>query len=168
MKSRSGSFRSVAVFGAIVALGGQFTCVQLARAQSAPAQSAPSQSAPAQSVPASLAGEWRLEFRSVPSATDSSVKSAPWLNFTATLVQVDSTIGGAMRSDGPSGQFGCKRRSADVCEAGRMRLSWDEQDWQLFEFHLTPGDQSKGSGKAEIRFPTGATDRYSFTMVKQR
>lgn len=123
-------------------------------------------SASAQSAPVDLSGEWRLEFRSVPSTTDSSVKSAPWLNFTVTMVQVDSAIGGAMRSDGPSGQFGCKRRGNDVCEAGRMRLSWDEQDWQLFEFRLTPGDSNKGEGKAEIRFPTGATDRYAFTMVR--
>lgn len=124
---------------------------------------------PAHAQPAvtNLAGEWRFEFRSEPSPTDPAVKSAPWLNFTVTLVQVDSAVGGAMRSDGPSGQFGCKRRGDDVCTAGRMRLSWDEQDWQLFEFRLAPGEKDKGTGKAEIRFPTGATDRYSFTMVRQ-
>ncbi|MEO7998630.1 MAG: hypothetical protein ABI852_14370 [Gemmatimonadaceae bacterium] len=126
------------------------------------------QAAHAQSAATNLAGEWRFEFRSEPSPTDPAVKSAPWLNFTVTLVQVDSTIGGAMRSDGPSGQFGCKRRGDDVCSAGRMRLSWDEQDWQTFEFKLTPGEKDKGAGKAEIRFPTGATDRYSFTMVRQK
>ena len=62
----------------------------------------------------------------------------------------------------------CKRRGDDVCAAGRMRLSWDEQDWQTFEFRLTPGSTDKGSGRAEIRFPTGQTDRYTFTMTRVR
>lgn len=123
--------------------------------------------ASAQTAPP-LAGEWRLEFRSEPSPTDSAVKSAPWLNFTAVVVQVDSAIGGSMRSDGPTGQFGCKRRGSEECSAGRMRLSWDEQDWQVFEFKLTPGATDRGTGKAEIRFPNGSIDRYSFTMTRLR
>ncbi|MEP6832465.1 MAG: hypothetical protein ABJB74_03685 [Gemmatimonas sp.] len=114
----------------------------------------------------SLAGDWKLEFRTTPNPADLQSKTAPWLTFIATLVQVDSAIGASMRSDGPSGQFGCKRRADDACSAGKMRLSWDEQDWQLFEFQLTPGSTDKGTGRAEIRFPTGQTDRYTFTMTR--
>jgi hypothetical protein len=124
--------------------------------------------ASAQASPADLAGEWRLEFRFEGNSADPASRPAPWLTFTATVVQVDSGVGGAMRSDGPSGQFGCKRRGDDVCSAGRMRLSWDEQDWQVFEFRLTPGAPEKGTGRAEIRFPNGATDKYSFTMTRVR
>ena len=120
----------------------------------------------AQSAPTNLAGQWRLEFKSVANPADSSSRSAPWLTFTATVVQVDSALGGAMQSTGPSGQFGCKRHGDSVCDAGRMRLSWDEQDWQTFEFRLDQGSTTKGTGRAEIRFPTGSTDRYTFTMVK--
>ncbi|MBC8089863.1 MAG: hypothetical protein H7Z40_21595 [Phycisphaerae bacterium] len=77
----------------------------------------------AQPAVPNLAGEWRLEFSTVANAADPASRPARWLTFTATLVQVDSGVGGAMRSDGPSGQFGCKRRGNDVCTAGRMRLS---------------------------------------------
>lgn len=113
-----------------------------------------------------VAGVWRLEFRSVANPADPQSRSTPWMTFTATLVQVDSTIGASMTSNGPSGQFGCKRRGDDTCTAGRMRLSWDEQDWQTFEFQLNADDKTKGAGKAEIRFPTGQTDRYTFTMTR--
>ena len=122
----------------------------------------------AQLTETNLAGEWKLEFRSAGTSADLQARPAPWLTFTATVVQLDSTVGAAMRSDGPSGQFGCKRRVPDVCTAGRMRLSWDEQDWQTFEFQLTPGSVDKGSGRAEIRFPTGQTDRYTFVMTRVR
>lgn len=122
----------------------------------------------AQRPETSLAGEWKLEFRSEANPADPEARSAPWLTFNATLVQVDSAVGGAMRSSGPSGQFGCKRRGDNVCSAGRMRLSWDEQDWQLFEFRLTPGSADKGTGRAEIRFSTGETDRYTFVMSRVR
>lgn len=122
----------------------------------------------AQSATPNLAGEWRLEFKFESNSADPASRPAPWLTFIATVVQVDSGVGGAMRSDGPSGQFGCKRRGDDVCSAGRMRLSWDEQDWQVFEFRLTSGTPDKGTGRAEIRFPNGATDKYSFTMVRVR
>ena len=115
-----------------------------------------------------IAGEWKLEFRSEGNSADPQARPAPWLTFTATVVQVDSAVGGAMRSSGPSGQFGCKRRGADACSAGRMRLSWDEQDWQVFECHLTPGRTDTGAGRAEIRFPNGQTDRYTFTMSRVR
>lgn len=120
----------------------------------------------AQRPETTLAGEWKLEFRSAGNSADPQARTAPWLTFYATMVQVDSVIGAAMRSDGPTGQFGCKRRGDDACSAGRMRLSWDEQDWQVFEFQLTPGATDKGSGRAEIRFPTGQTDRYTFTMTR--
>lgn len=125
-------------------------------------------SASAQGATPSLAGEWRLEFRSAGSSADPDAKPAPWLTFDAVVVQIDSGVGGAMRSSGPTGQFGCKRRSDTECAAGRMRLSWDEQDWQTFEFKLTPGSVDKGTGRAEIRFPTGQTDRYTFTMSRTR
>lgn len=120
----------------------------------------------AQRAETNLAGDWKLEFRSAGSSADPQARPAPWLTFTATLVQLDSTVGAAMRSDGPSGQFGCKRRGSDACRAGRMRLSWDEQDWQTFEFQLTPGSTDKGTGRAEIRFATGQTDRYTFVMTR--
>lgn len=122
--------------------------------------------ASAQAGKTGLAGEWRLEFRSEPNPADPASRATPWITFDATVVQVDSAMGGAMRSTGPSGQFGCKRRGDDVCASGRMRLSWDEQDWQLFEFRLDPGSTDKGTGRAEIRFPTGQTDKYTFTMVR--
>lgn len=143
------------------------TSLLLASAFAAGGQEVNAQSADAsRSAVTNLAGEWRLEFRFESNSTDPAARPAPWLNFTATVVQVDSGVGGSMRSDGPSGQFGCKRRGDDVCAAGRMRLSWDEQDWQVFEFKLATGEKDRGSGKAEIRFPNGATDRYSFTMVR--
>ena len=122
----------------------------------------------AQRAETNLTGEWKLEFRSAGSSADPQARPTPWLTFTATLVQLDSTVGAAMRSDGPSGQFGCKRRADDACSVGRMRLGWDEQDWQTFEFQLTPGSSDKGSGRAEIRFPTGQTDRYTFVMSRVR
>lgn len=125
-------------------------------------------SAGAQTAAPSIAGEWRLEFRSAGSSADPEAKPTPWLTFDAMVVQVDSGVGGSMRSTGPTGQFGCKRRSETECAGGRMRLSWDEQDWQTFEFKLTPGSMDKGTGRAEIRFPTGQTDRYTFTMTRTR
>lgn len=116
--------------------------------------------------PISLEGQWRLEFRSEPGPADPTAKPTSWLTFNTVVVQVDSGVGGAMQSTGPTGQFACKRRGDDVCAGGRMRLSWDDQEWQVFEFKLTPGDPNRGAGKAEIRFPTGQTDRYTFTMVR--
>jgi hypothetical protein len=46
------------------------------------------------------------------------MKPAPWITFTATVVQLDSTLGGAMRSDGPTGQFGCRLREGRSGLAG--------------------------------------------------
>ena len=110
-------------------------------------------------------GEWKLAFSSESRSGEPPTKPTPWLTFTATVVQVDSALGGAMRSDGLTGQFGCKLR-AGACTAGRMRLSWDEQDWQVFEFSLEAGSTTKGSGRAEIRFPDGAVHKYTFVMTR--
>jgi len=115
--------------------------------------------------PARHAGEWKLAFASESRSGEPNVKPAPWLTFTATVVQVDSTLGGAMRSDGPTGQFGCRLRG-DECTAGRMRLSWDDQEWQLFQFKMDPGSMTKGAGRAEIRFPDGAVHKYTFVMTR--
>lgn len=142
-------------------------CAGLVQAQvSIPAS--PSTSVPPTgqaSARAGLAGEWKLAFSSESRTGEPTLKPAPWLTFTTTVVQIDSTLGGAMRSDGPTGQFGCKLRG-DECTAGRMRLSWDEQDWQLFEFKLDAGSITRGSGRAEIRFPDGAVHRYTFVMSR--
>ena len=126
----------------------------------------PSAQAQAQPSSAVYGGEWTLAFTVEGRTGEPNLKPSPWMTFSATLVQVDSAVGGAMRSDGPSGQFGCRLR-AGACSAGRMRLSWDEQDWQLFEFALDAGSTTKGKGKAEIRFPDGSVHRYSFVMAKR-
>ena len=116
-------------------------------------------------VPKSLAGEWRLAFSAESNSGDPLLKPAPWITFAATIVQVDSVLGGAMRSDGPTGQFGCKLRDG-ACSTGRMRLSWDDQDWQVFEFHLDAGSTTSGNGRAEIRFPDGAVHKYTFIISR--
>jgi hypothetical protein len=117
-------------------------------------------------APKPYAGEWRLAFSTESRSGEPNLKPSPWLTFTATVVQLDSTLGGAMRSgDGPNGQFGCKLREG-ACKAGRMRLSWDDQDWQVFEFTLDAGSTSKGTGRAEIRFPDGATHKYTFVISR--
>ncbi len=116
--------------------------------------------------PRSHAGDWKLAFSSETNSGEPSLKPAPWITFTATVVQIDSTLGGAMRSDGPTGQFGCRLREG-ACTAGRMRLSWDEQDWQVFEFKLDAGSTTQGAGRAEIRFPDGAIHRYTFVISRQ-
>lgn len=112
-----------------------------------------------------LGGEWRLAFTSEGNSSEPQLQKAPWITFAATVVQVDSALGGAMRSDGPTGQFGCKLREG-ACTAGRMRLSWDDQDWQVFEFRLDPGSPTKGLGRAEIRFPDGAVHKYRFVISR--
>ena len=112
-----------------------------------------------------VVGEWKLAFFTESRSGEPNLKPSPWLTFTATVVQIDSTLGGALRSDGPTGQFGCKLRN-DVCSAGRMRLSWDDQDWQLFQFTMDAGSTTKGSGRAEIRFADGTADRYTFVLTK--
>lgn len=111
------------------------------------------------------AGEWKLAFTQESNSGEPTMKPTPWYTFTATVVQLDSTLGGAMRTDGPSGQFGCRIRER-ACTAGRMRLSWDDQDWQLFEFKLDSASNTKGSGRAEIRFPDGAVHKYSFLISR--
>jgi hypothetical protein len=116
-------------------------------------------------APIGLAGQWRLAFTSASHSDEPEMRPAPWITFTATVVQVDSALGGAMRSDGPTGQFGCKLRDG-ACTAGRMRLSWDEQDWQVFEFRLDPGSMTKGSGRAEIRFSDGEVHKYTFVISR--
>jgi hypothetical protein len=116
-------------------------------------------------VPSAFAGEWRLAFTTAGNAENPEARPAPWITFIATVVQVDSALGGAMRNaagDGPTGQFGCKLRNG-ACTDGRMRLSWDGQDWQVFEFRLDASG-SRGTGRAEIRFPEGGTDRYTFVI----
>lgn len=125
---------------------------------------APLIATPAQAT-TGLAGEWKLAFTAESRSGEPEMKPAPWITFSATTVQVDSALGGAMRSDGPTGQFGCKLREG-ACTAGRMRLSWDEQDWQVFEFRLDPGSTTKGSGRAEIRFSDGATHKYTFVISR--
>lgn len=112
-----------------------------------------------------LGGEWRLAFTSESNSGEPQMQKAPWITFVATVVQVDSALGGAMRSDGLTGQFGCKLRDG-ACTAGRMRLSWDDQDWQVFEFRLDPGSVTEGSGRAEIRFPDGAVHKYTFVITR--
>ena len=112
----------------------------------------------------SLAGEWKLDFRFVGRTSEPDAKPSPWLSFTAMVVQADSGLGATMRSSGPTGLFGCKLVGSSC--SGRMRLSWDEQDWQVFTFELAPGSRTSGTGRAEIRFPDGNTDRYTFTIVK--
>ena len=112
------------------------------------------------------AGEWTLAFASESRSGEPNLKPSPWITFTATVVQVDSTLGGAMRSDGLTGQFGCRLRGG-ACTAGRMRLSWDDQDWQLFEFTLDAGSTSNGAGRAEIRFPDGVVHRYTFVISRR-
>lgn len=113
----------------------------------------------------SIEGEWRLAFSSESNSGEPQIKPASWITFTATVVQVDSALGGAMRSDGPTGQFGCKLRDG-ACSAGRMRLSWDDQDWQVFEFRLDAGSTTRGTGRAEIRFPDGALHKYTFVISR--
>ena len=115
--------------------------------------------------PKAYVGEWKLAFTSESNSGEPNLKPAPWITFTATVVQLDSTLGGAMRSDGPSGQFGCKLRG-DSCTAGRMRLSWDDQDWQVFQVTLDAGSTTKGAGRAEIRFPDGAVHKYTFVISR--
>ena len=115
--------------------------------------------------PADYRGEWKLAFTSESSSSEPNLKPAPWITFTATVVQVDSTIGGAMRSDGPSGQFGCRLREG-ACTAGRMRLSWDDQEWQVFHFKLESGSATKGAGRAEIRYPDGQIHKYTFVISR--
>ncbi len=121
--------------------------------------------APAQGL-TGLAGEWKLAFTSESNSGEPGLKPAPWITFTATVVQIDSTLGGAMRSDGPTGQFGCRLREG-ACTAGRMRLSWDDQDWQVFQFKLDSGSTTKGVGRAEIRFADGAIHKYMFVISRQ-
>lgn len=115
--------------------------------------------------PKGYAGEWKLAFTSESNSGEPNMKPAPWLTFTTTVVQVDSTLGGAMRSDGPTGQFGCRLREGG-CTAGRMRLSWDDQDWQVFQFKLDSGSTTKGAGRAEIRFSDGAIHKYTFVISR--
>lgn len=114
-------------------------------------------------TPSRYAGEWRIAFTTQSRTGEPDLKPSPWLTFSATVVQVDSALGGAMRSDGPTGQFGCKLRG-DACVAGRMRLSWDQQDWQHFEVTFDAASTARGS--AEIRFPDGSVHRYTFTMTR--
>lgn len=116
-------------------------------------------------APARLDGAWKLAFTSESQSGEPNMRPAPWITFTATVVQIDSTLGGAMRSDGPTGQFGCRLRE-DVCTAGRMRLSWDDQDWQVFQFKLDSGSTTKGAGRAEIRFADGAIHKYTFVISR--
>ena len=116
-------------------------------------------------APVAYAGEWKLAFSSESNSGEPNLKPAPWITFTATVVQVDSTLGGAIRSDGPTGQFGCRLREGE-CRAGRMRLSWDEQDWQVFEFKLDSGSTTRGAGRAEIRFADGAIHKYTFVISR--
>ena len=116
-------------------------------------------------APSAYAGEWKLAFASESRSGEPNLKPSPWLTFTATVVQVDSTLGGAMRSDGPTGQFGCRLRGSE-CTAGRMRLSWDDQEWQVFQFKLEAGSATKGAGRAEIRFPDGSAHTYTFVMTR--
>lgn len=116
-------------------------------------------------APTAPGGEWRLAFTSESNSGEPQMQKAPWITFAATVVQVDSALGGAMRSDGPTGQFGCKLRDG-ACTAGRMRLSWDDQDWQVFEFRLDPGSATRGAGRAEIRFPDGAVHTYTFIISR--
>lgn len=111
------------------------------------------------------AGEWRLSFTSESNSGEPNLKPTPWITFTATVVQLDSTLGAAMRSDGPTGQFGCRLREG-ACTGGRMRLSWDDQDWQVFQFKLDSGSTTKGAGRAEIRFPDGAIHKYTFVISR--
>jgi len=113
--------------------------------------------------PSRYAGEWKIAFTTESRTGEPNLKPSPWLAFTATVVQVDSALGGAMRSDGPTGQFGCKLRG-DACVEGRMRLSWDAQDWQLFEVSFDGGSTARGA--AEIRFPDGSVHRYTFAMTR--
>jgi hypothetical protein len=139
---------------------GALLCTSIAQAQTAaqPASVQPS-------ARAGFAGEWTLAFSSQSRTGEPNLKPSPWLTFTATVVQVDSTLGGAMRSDGPTGQFGCRLRG-DECTAGRMRLSWDDQEWQVFQFTLDPGSTTRGSGRAEIRFPDGSVHTYTFVLSR--
>lgn len=116
-------------------------------------------------TPSVYAGEWKLAFTSESRSGEPNFKPSPWLTFTATVVQVDSTLGGAMRSDGPTGQFGCRLRGNE-CTAGRMRLSWDDQDWQVFQFTWDAGSTSKGAGRAAIRFPDGSEHTYTFVISR--
>ena len=116
-------------------------------------------------APTRLAGEWKLAFTSESNSGEPTLRPSPWITFTATVVQIDSTLGGAMRSDGLTGQFGCRLREG-ACTAGRMRLSWDEQDWQVFQFTFDPGSATKGAGRAEIRFADGAIHKYTFVISR--
>jgi hypothetical protein len=138
---------------------GALLCASVAQAQTAPPASA------LNSARAGFAGEWKLAFSAQSRTGEPNLKPSPWLTFTATVVKVDSTLGGAMRSDGPTGQFGCRLRG-DECTAGRMRLSWDDQEWQVFQFKMEAGSTTKGSGRAEIRFPDGSVHTYTFVLSR--
>ena len=50
-------------------------------------------------APTRLAGEWKLAFTSESNSGEPTLRPSPWITFTATVVQIDSTLGGAMRSD---------------------------------------------------------------------
>lgn len=143
---------------------GALLCASVAQAQTATQTAAQPASVPT-SARAGFAGEWRLAFTSERRSGEPTLKPAPWLTFNATVVQVDSTLGGAMRSDGPTGQFGCRLRG-DECAAGRMRLSWDDQEWQVFQFKMDAGSTTKGSGRAEIRFPDSSVHTYTFVLSR--
>jgi hypothetical protein len=107
-------------------------------------------------APAGYAGSG-LAFTSE-SRTGEPTWPAPRLTFHGRAV--DSTLSGAMRSD----RTVWLPTPGDT--AGRMRLSWDEQDWQVFQFALDSGSTTRGTGRAELRFPDGAVHTYTFVITR--
>ena len=155
MRARSLSIRSGFLLAALAIAGS-------GDARDAHAQAAAGQ--PKVETPA-VAGEWRLDFRFESNSAQPADPPAAWITFDATVKQVGDTVTATLQSDGPTGQASCVFRDG-LCRDGRMRLSWDEQDWQVFEFGLAPQSTTKGSGRAEIRFPDGERHRYSFVMTR--
>jgi hypothetical protein len=112
-----------------------------------------------------ISGEWRLAFRFESNSAQPADTPAPWITFDAVVKQVGDSVTATLQSDGPTGQFSCTFRDG-VCTNGKMRLSWDAQDWQVFELTLAPESTTKGAGRAEIRFPDGERHRYTFVLTK--
>jgi len=157
MRARSPSMRRSFLLAALAIAGG-------GGAREAHAQATAGQ--PKVETPAvAIAGEWRLDFRFESNSAQPADPPAAWITFDATVKQAGDTVTATLQSDGPTGQASCVFRDG-LCRDGRMRLSWDEQDWQVFEFGLAPQSTTKGSGRAEIRFPDGERHRYSFVMTR--
>ncbi len=117
---------------------------ELAYTLDVPETKLPSQTAQA---PGLFAGNWAAEFTFDRNTANQREPIHPWFTFAVQLAQEGDRLRGRMSGTSLNVSGVISGQVQNTVFQGTMRLSWDQHDWELLTFTLTP-DGKRAVGKA--------------------